>query len=144
MSAVATNKLNQLSAKLAGLGQPKDSQKANDAKGDYKQSNFWVNVGYQDEAEGFITLPYNLPIEHMKPRDLSGSNADYIVKAELKNELLSLLQQMAQQLEPGETLDLDLKVQLYRSEEREAVANSSDVQARLDAARQRRSSIGFA
>lgn len=143
MDAVANNKLNALTAKLAGLG-TKVTQKANDAKGEFKQSNFWVNVGYEDEAEGFVTLPYNLPIEHMKPRDLSGSNADYIVKAELKNELLYLLQQMAEQLQPGQTIDLDLKVQLYRSEEREAVANSSDVQARLDAARARRSNIGFA
>ena len=143
MSAVANNKLDELNAKLAGLGKPKDAQKPVDAKVDREKSNFWVNVGYDDEAEGFITLPYNLPIEHMKPRDTSGSNADYVVKAELKNDLLALLQQMAQHLQPGQSIDLALKVQLYRSEEKDSAANSSDVQARLAAARERRSNIGF-
>lgn len=130
MSAVATNKLDQLAAKLAGLGQTKDSPKAADAKQDFQKSSVWVNVGKHTD-EGFITLPLNLPIEHMKPKDVSSKNADYVVKATLQNVLLATLQEMGKELKPGASLEIPLVVQLYRSEDTTAVANSADVNERV-------------
>ena len=140
MSNNANAKLNELNAKLAGLGQPKDSPKAVDAKQDFQKSSIWVNIGKHTD-EGFITLPLNLPIEHMKAKDISGKNADYVVKATLQNALLALLQEMGKELQPGAFVEVPLVVQLYRSEDAMAVANSADVSERVAKAM---SQIGFA
>lgn len=102
-------------------------------------STLWANIGYEDEVEGRINMPYNLPIEHMKYKDASGKNPDWAVQAQLANLLLDQLRELAMSLEPGQriTLPVNFTIELYRSEDRAAVANSDDVQARLAAAKSR-------
>lgn len=130
-------------AALASLGAKPASTPnaagASDAK--TPPSTLWANIGYHDEVEGRINLPYNLPIEHMKYKDASGKNPDWAVQAQLANLLLDQLRELALSLEPGQriTLPVNFTIELYRSEDRNATANSEDVQARLAAAKGRMS-----
>ena len=133
--------LEQKLAALAALGGTKPSATSNSGGSDAKTppSTLWANIGYEDEVEGRINLPYNLPIEHMRHKDTSGKNPDWAVQSTLANALLDQLRELALTLEPGQRLVLPVNftVELYRAEDKTAVANSDDVQARVEAAKAR-------
>ena len=134
--------LEQKLAALAALGGSKPSATSSNSGGSDSKtppSTLWVNVGYEDEVEGRINLPYNLPIEHMRHRDVSGKNADWVVQSALSNALLDQLRELALTLEPGQRLVLPVNftVELYRAEDKNVVASSDDVQARVEAAKAR-------
>ena len=134
--------LEQKLAALAALGGSKPSATSSNSGGsDAKTppSTLWANIGYEDEVEGRINLPYNLPIEHMKYKDASGKNPDWAVQAQLANLLLDQLRELALSLEPGQrlTLPVNFTIELYRAEDKNATVNSDDVQARLAAAKSR-------
>ncbi len=134
--------LEQKLAALAALGGSKPSATSSNSGGSDSKtppSTLWVNVGYEDEVEGRINLPYNLPIEHMRHRDTSGKNADWVVQSALSNALLDQLRELALTLEPGQRLVLPVNftVELYRAEDKNVVASSDDVQARVEAAKAR-------
>ena len=134
--------LEQKLAALAALGGTKPSATSSNSGGsDAKTppSTLWANIGYEDEVEGRINLPYNLPIEHMRHKDTSGKNPDWAVQSTLANALLDQLRELALSLEPGQRLVLPVNftVELYRAEDKTAVANSDDVQARVEAAKAR-------
>ena len=143
---VAATRQNGVELKLAALASlgakpasTLNTAGASDAK--TPPSTLWANIGYHDEVEGRINLPYNLPIEHMKYKDASGKSPDWAVQAQLANLLLDQLRELALSLEPGQriTLPVNFTIELYRSEDRNATANSEDVQARLAAAKARMS-----
>ena len=134
--------LEQKLAALAALGGTKPSATSSNSGGSDSKtppSTLWVNVGYEDPEEGRINLPYNLPIEHMRHRDVSGKNADWVVQSVLSNALLDQLRELALTLEPGQRLVLPVNftVELYRAEDKNVVASSDDVQARVEAAKAR-------
>ena len=134
--------LEQKLAALAALGGTKPSATSSNSGGsDAKTppSTLWANIGYEDEVEGRINLPYNLPIEHMRHRDTSGKNPDWAVQSTLANALLDQLRELALSLEPGQRLVLPVNftVELYRAEDKTATANSDDVVARIEAAKAR-------
>ena len=143
VAAASQNAVELKLAALASLGAKPVSTLNTAAASDAKTppSTLWANIGYQDEVEGRINLPYNLPIEHMKYKDASGKNPDWAVQAQLANLLLDQLRELALSLEPGQriTLPVNFTIELYRSEDRNATANSDDVQARLAAAKARMS-----
>lgn len=133
--------LEQKLAALAALGGSKSSATSNSGGSDSKTppSTLWLNIGYEDEVEGRINLPYNLPIEHMRYKDTSGKNPDWAVQSTLANALLDKLRELAMALEPGQrvTLPINYTIEVYRAEDKTAVANSDDVQARVEAAKAR-------
>ena len=133
--------LEQKLAALAALGGTKPSATSSSGGSDSKTppSTLWVNVGYEDPEEGRINLPYNLPIEHMRHRDTSGKNVDWVVQSALSNALLDQLRELALTLEPGQRLVLPVNftVELYRAEDKNVAASSDDVQARVEAAKAR-------
>ena len=134
--------LEQKLAALAALGSSKPSATSSNSGGSDSKtppSTLWVNVGYEDPKEGRINLPYNLPIEHMRHRDVSGKNADWVVQSVLSNALLDQLRELALTLEPGQRLVLPVNftVELYRAEDKNATASSDDVTARVEAAKAR-------
>ena len=133
--------LEQKLAALAALGGTKSATAPSSGGSDSKTppSTLWVNVGYEDPEEGRVNLPYNLPIEHMRHRDVSGKNADWVVQSALSNALLDQLRELALTLEPGQRLVLPVNftVELYRAEDKNVAASSDDVQARVEAAKAR-------
>lgn len=134
--------LEQKLAALAALGGAKPSATSSNSGGSDSKtppSTLWLNIGYEDEVEGRINMPYNLPIEHMRHRDVSGKNADWVVQSTLSNALLDQLRELALTLEPGQRLVLPVNftVELYRAEDKNVVASSDDVQARVEAAKAR-------
>ena len=134
--------LEQKLAALAALGGTKPSATSSNSGGSDSKtppSTLWANIGYEDEVEGRINLPYNLPIEHMRHRDTSGKNPDWAVQSTLANALLDQLRELALSLEPGQRLVLPVNftVELYRAEDKTATANSDDVVARIEAAKAR-------
>ena len=141
VAAASQSALELKLAALASLGAKPASTPNTVAASDAKTppSTLWANIGYHDEVEGRINLPYNLPIEHMKYKDASGKNPDWAVQAQLANLLLDRLRELALSLEPGQriTLPVNFTIELYRSEDRNTTANSDDVQARLAAAKGR-------
>lgn len=81
----------------------------------------WLNVGYKhvDETTGeeiFVSLPMGLPIDTMQEANVRGKNEDYVQLQQAKNALLTQLLQAAAELAEGETLDVDLDLQLRRVE----------------------------
>lgn len=140
MATTQTSPKNQLEQKLAALsalGGGSQATAPTDAK--TPPSTLWLNIGYVDEVEGRINLPYNLPIEHMKHRDTSGKNAEWAVQSMLANALLDQLRDLALSLEPGQRVELPVTftVEVYRAEPKNAAANSNDVVARVEAAKSR-------
>ena len=133
--------LEQKLAALAALGGTKPSATSNSGGSDSKTppSTLWLNIGYEDEVEGRINLPYNLPIEHMRHKDTSGKNPDWAVQSTLANALLDKLRELAMALEPGQrvTLPVNYTIEVYRAEDKTATANSDDVLARVEAAKAR-------
>ena len=134
--------LEQKLAALAALGGSKPSATSSNSGGSDSKtppSTLWLNIGYEDEVEGRINMPYNLPIEHMRYRDTSGKNADWVVQSALSNALLDQLRELALTLEPGQRLVLPVNftVELYRAEDKNVVASSDDVTARVEAAKAR-------
>ena len=134
--------LEQKLAALAALGGSKQSATSSNSGGSDSKtppSTLWANIGYEDEVEGRINLPYNLPIEHMRHRDVRGKNADWVVQSALSNALLDQLRELALTLEPGQRLVLPVNftVELYRAEDKNVVASSDDVTARVEAAKAR-------
>lgn len=74
------------------------------------KSEFWLNVGYVvevDTDEGpvdrFVSLPFGIPLDTMKPLEVSGSSDVFAYLRMAQNDLLESLLEAAQQLQPGES-----------------------------------------
>lgn len=73
------------------------------------KSEFWLNVGYTvdvetDEGviERFVSLPFGIPLDTMKPLEISGSSDVFAYLRMAQNELLESLLEAAHELKPGE------------------------------------------
>lgn len=83
-----------------------------------KNSELWLNLGVEvqnGDKPAFISLPFGLPIDNMKPARAATSNAEWNAIAQAKNGLLEELQKLGASLEPGADLELNLVVKLHRS-----------------------------
>lgn len=74
------------------------------------KSEYWLNVGYVvevDTDEGvvqrFVSLPFGIPLDTMKPLEVSGSSDAFAYLRMAQNELLESLLEAANQLQPGES-----------------------------------------
>lgn len=72
------------------------------------QAEFWINVGI-GEGDEFVSLPYGIPLDTMKPRT---GNSEF---ASNSNAVLEAFIAAAQKLEPGERIDTSaIRVQIQR------------------------------
>ena len=74
------------------------------------KSEFWLNVGYTVEVdtdegvvERFVSLPFGIPLDTMKPLEISGNSDAFAYLRMAQNELLEALLEAAAELKPGES-----------------------------------------
>lgn len=74
------------------------------------KSEFWLNVGYTVEVdtdegvvERFVSLPFGIPLDTMKPLDVSGNSDAFAYLRMAQNDLLEALLEAANELKPGES-----------------------------------------
>jgi len=109
-----------------------------------QRTEFYANIGFYAEftdPEGncsmeFVSLPVNIGLDTIQPIKIgkpTGSTGQQRMIA--SNELLAKLQQACTTLEPGDSKDTKLSVQLFRTSERvdmPATQSSDQVQAILN------------
>ena len=108
------------------------NQQAN-AKDELPKSEFWLNVGYEvttNNEEGheetvFISLPMGIALDSMKPVKTSSSNKRFTKIQQARNSLADQIMEFCKTLQPGETGNLNLQIQVRRVSE-EAAATSTD------------------
>lgn len=73
------------------------------------KSEFWLNIGYTviveidgEEQERFVSLPFGIPLDTMKPLELKGNSDLFVYLRQAQNELLEALMEAAHALQPGE------------------------------------------
>lgn len=96
----------------------------------YEQADFYANLGYTavdpDTNENiFVSLPNGLALDTMKPKAL-GSTERYNNMVSAGNDLMTELQELAQDLEPGEWVTVQLEVQILRRKEKVAPAANAN------------------
>lgn len=82
-----------------------------------QEAEIWLNIGYFAQEDGeFISLPYGIALDTMKEANTRSSDPHWRGIAQAKNELLSKLLALAEQLDEGEakTLKEGLVIQMYR------------------------------
>lgn len=103
-----------------------------DAAKDLPKSQFWMNVGFTAEGAGtdgedmFVSLPYGLPLDSMEHVNTKSKNADYTQLQQARNSLLDQVKEAAATLQPGESMTVQLEVQIRRIEEEVGETVSSD------------------
>jgi hypothetical protein len=90
-------------------------------------SKFWLNVGYHaegaDEKFQFVSLPLGIALDAVEPFQVRGQNEEFKMFRFAQNDLLAEIRDAAAKLQPGESITLNLEVQLRRvSEDATAVA----------------------
>lgn len=92
-------------------------------------SKFWLNLGYSvdgaDEKFGFVSLPLGIALDAVEPFQIRGQNEEFKNFRFAQNDLLAEIRDAAAKLQPGESISLNLEVQLRRVTE-DAVAPSPD------------------
>jgi hypothetical protein len=91
----------------------------------------WLNVGiFQSSGEEgdepkFVRLPRGVAVSDLKPRKIyDNMDPDFAASANLMNQLISEIQKKALTLTEGESIPINLEVQLYRRQEESAATNS--------------------
>lgn len=101
---------------------------------------FWLNLGvhvdvHDDETgetvKQFVRLPRGVGVSDLEPQKIYAStrtkNPEYAAQVDMSNAIIELIQQGCAELEEGESVELDLKVQLYRKQEAEATTEATTV-----------------
>jgi hypothetical protein len=82
--------------------------------------NFGVNMG-DGETSTFVRLPRGVAVDDLKTKKIYdrqiAENPDYAAEVQLMNNLITLIQDKALTLAEGESIPLNLEVQLYRRQE---------------------------
>lgn len=104
---------NEINNALAALLSPTAAAEA--PKADRRPpSVLWLNIGVQ-VGETFVTLPFGLPLDDMKPIEAKGKNAEWHNLAAAKNALLKMLQDAGGKMDSGtDQIIPSLQVQLLR------------------------------
>ena len=108
------------------------NQQAN-AKDELPKSEFWLNVGYSVDTKNeeghnetvFISLPMGIALDSMKPVKTTSSNKRFQHIQQARNSLAEQIMEFCKTLQPGETGNLNLQIQVRRVSE-EAAATSTD------------------
>lgn len=110
--------MNFKAAAAAALGN-NDTPAASD---EYVKAQVWLNVGVTlpvVNAEGkteevFTSIPSGVPLDTMEAMTARGNNVVNNQKVEAGNHVMHMLQELAENLAPGETQIVDLQVEMRR------------------------------
>lgn len=84
---------------------------------------FWINAGVNmegDEGEDstFVRLPRGIAVSDLQPRRIYDSmSPDFAAEASMMNQIITLIQEQCKSLEEGESIKLNMELQLYRKQE---------------------------
>lgn len=106
-------------------------------------AGLWINVGIITEVEGegeesvkFNRLPRGIAVSDLVPHRLYANshvrNPEWAEEAVLVNALIDKIRQHAIKLAEGESVPLQLSVQLYRRQEQVAPVDAPKVDVDLD------------
>jgi len=109
------------------------TQQNNRSNEDRPFAQIWLNIGFSfTEPETgetiFISLPMGIPVDTMRPKEVSGSHRSMNRKlVQAKNQLLEQLQLAAASMKSGEEYVLDdLKVQIRHVTQNEEPARNDN------------------
>lgn len=121
-----------------------NTRRQNQSRQDLVPATKWLNVGLYLEDGTFISpAGFGIPLDTLKPMEVSGQNQEFIDMTELRNAVLLALQADAAELAPGQAIDVTrgLSIQMRAvadktapSRDRRSMAQS--IQEKLRAARQ--------
>ena len=117
--------------------QPQKSLLGNqkDAKDDLPKSQFWLNVGYDVKVKNeetnedetvFISLPMGIALDSMQPVKTNSSNKRFTKIQQARNSLAEQIMEHCKTLQPGETSNIQLQIQVRRIAEEQSATASDD------------------
>lgn len=105
-------------------------------------AGLWINVGVvtaaegDDESEKFNRLPRGIAIsdlvEHRIYANSYERNPEWAEEAQIVNALIAKIREKAMELEEGESMPINLSVQLYRRQEQVESVEGPKVNVDLD------------
>jgi hypothetical protein len=94
-------------------------------------NGLWINAGVlqaspkKDVAPNFVRLPRGIAVSDLKPRKIyDNMDPEFAASANLMNQLILEIQKKALTLAEGESVPINLEVQLYRRQEESATAST--------------------
>lgn len=93
---------------------------------DRPEAQVWMNIGLETEDGKFVNLPLGLAIDTMEPVTIRGQDEDWIALQTARNELLAMVQEAGDNLEPGAAVTLNLQVQIRHVAEKKSVASGDN------------------
>lgn len=69
------------------------------------QAKLWLSVGYM-AGDNYVSLPLGQAIDTMAPRELRGTNQEFLKLVTAQNKFLEGLQAMIETLQPGDEIAL--------------------------------------
>lgn len=102
-------------------------------------AGLWINVGVEteidDETTKFNRLPRGIAVSDLKDHKVYAStNPDWAAEANLVNQIMSMVRAKGLELAEGESVPINLSVQLYRRQEmveQAATAVDADLESKL-------------
>lgn len=100
----------------------------------------WINVGvHSSDEEGeekFVRLPRGIAVSDLVDHKVyANTNEDWAAEATLANTIMNLIREEGMKLDEGESMPVNLSVQLYRRQETveqvASVTDTSNVKAQL-------------
>lgn len=101
----------------------------------------WINIGVnmagaeEGDSPIFVRLPRGVAVSDLKARKIyDNMDPDFAGQANLMNQLITEIQKKALTLSEGESVSINLEVQLYRRQEESAKSDTPMANADLAAA----------
>lgn len=101
----------------------------------------WINVGVlqagaeEGDAPTFVRLPRGVAVSDLKPRKVyDNMDPTFAGQANLMNQLIKEIQKKALTLAEGESIPINLEVQLYRRQEESSKSETPIANGELAAA----------
>lgn len=98
-----------------------DQGNGNGSRADQPKATLWLNIGYdsgvpEENGEGtrFVSLPVGIPVDTQEKVDTRSRNQGYAEFQAARNHLLDRIMEAGAALAPGETVDLNLTIQLRK------------------------------
>lgn len=92
----------------------------------------WLNIGIMQAGENegdeatFVRLPRGVAVSDLKPRKIyDNMDPEFATQAVLMNSLIQEIQKKALTLKEGESIPVNLSIQLYRRQEESVQAPSA-------------------